>query len=150
MSFGDTRGPELLAALTELTIQQRRIEAQKLDLIGEMARLGVAHAAGYPSLPALLMDTLRVTRGAASRMVARAQQVTEVLTPTGHVTPAALPTLRVALHDGAVDADHLDVVAAVMTELPDTASVQDRDTVESLLAAEARETHPACGAPVGS
>ncbi|MFL6144408.1 MAG: DUF222 domain-containing protein [Labedaea sp.] len=142
MRFADTPGPELLAALTELTIQQRRIDAQRLDLIGEMDRLGVAHAAGYPNLPALLMDTLRVSRGTATRLVARAQQVGDVLTPTGHLTPAPLPTLRAALHDGAVDVEHLDVVAAVLAELPDTASAQDRETVESLLAALARETHP--------
>src|SRR4051812_36714652 len=121
MSFADTPGAELLAALTELTVQQRRIDAQRLDLIGEMSRLGIAHAAGYPSLPALLMEILRVTRGTAMRLVARAEQVTEVVTPTGHLTPAPLPLTRGALHDGAVDSEHLDMIAAVMTELPDTA-----------------------------
>jgi hypothetical protein len=88
------------------------------------------------------MDTVRVSRKAANRMIKQAEQIAQTLTLTGHVTPAPLPAMREAMHDGVVDLDHLDVVLDVVKHLPDGATREDRELVESTLAADARETHP--------
>jgi len=53
------------------------------------------------------------------------------------------------MHDGVVDLEHLDVVLDVVKHLPDGATREDRELVESTLAADARETHPNAGAQVG-
>jgi hypothetical protein len=50
--------------------------------------------------------------------------------------------VRAALHAGAIDGEHLDVVVEVFKHLPDWATVEDRELVETTLAADARETHP--------
>ena len=47
--------------------------------------------------------------------------------------------MRDALLAGVVDAEHLDVVAEVVKNLPDSASIADRELVESTLATQARE-----------
>jgi hypothetical protein len=142
MSFGTSPGPELTAALSEKLSQIRVLQAQALDIVAEMDRRNIANEAGYSGLAAFLMDTVRVSRKVANRMIKQADQITQTVTPTGHVTPAPLPSMRVAMHDGVVDLEHLDVVLDVVKHLPDGSSREDRELVESTLAADARETHP--------
>ncbi|HEV2781184.1 MAG TPA: DUF222 domain-containing protein [Actinophytocola sp.] len=64
------------------------------------------------------------------------------MTPTGHVTPAPLPTAREALREGLVDGEHLDAIAKTLDQLPDTATIEDRELVESTLAVTARTSEP--------
>src|SRR5919197_6227552 len=109
MSFGDTRGPELVAALAQVTAEIRRLQARSLDIVAEMDREGIAKEAGYSSLAAFLRDTFHFSQRNATRKVTQAQQITETVTPTGHATPAPLPTMREALRAGAVDVEHVDV-----------------------------------------
>jgi hypothetical protein len=142
MSFETTRGPELVAALAEVTVEIRRLQARSLDIVAEMEQEQVAKAAGYSSLAAFLRDTFHVSQRAARRMVTQAQQLTPTVTPTGHETPAPLPTLREALREGAVDVDHVDVVAEVLKNLPDDARLEDRELIETTLAEQARELSP--------
>src|SRR5438093_11207052 len=123
MSFGDTpRGPELVAALIEVTTDIRRLQAKALEIVAEMDREQIGKAAGYSSLPAFLRDTLRVSQRTASRTVARAQQISETLTPTGHTTPAPLPSMREASLAAAIEREHPAVVAEVLKNLPASAS----------------------------
>src|SRR5882672_5852472 len=142
MSFGISPGPELLAVLGEKFTQIRVLQAEALDIVAEMDRRNVANEAGYSGLAAFLMDTIRMSRKAANRMIKQAEQISQTLTLTGHVRPAPLPTMRVAMHDGVADLEHLDVVLDVVKHLPDGATREDRELVESTLAADARETHP--------
>src|SRR5882672_8956713 len=135
MSFGTSPGPELLAALSEKFTQIRVLQAEALDIVAEMDRRNVANEAGYSGLSAFLMDTVRVSRKAANRMIKQAEQIAQTLTLTGHTTPAPLPAMREAMHDGMVDLD-------VVKHLPDGSSREDRELVESTLTADARETHP--------
>ncbi|HEV2783879.1 MAG TPA: DUF222 domain-containing protein [Actinophytocola sp.] len=122
--------------------QRRLLDAEILDLVAEMQRDQVASQAGYPSLPAYLTEATRLSRRETSRMVAQAAQVTETVTPTGHVTPAPLPSMRQALRDGVIDGEHIDAVTQVLTQLPEDTSVQNRELVESTLAVTARTSEP--------
>src|SRR6266496_1428710 len=142
MSFGTSAGAELNTALNQTMTQIRVLQAQALDIVGEMDRRNVANEAGYSGLAAFLMDTIRVSRKAANRMIKQAEQITQTVTPTGHTTPAPLPAMREAMHDGVADLEHLDVVLDVVKHLPDGSTREDRELVESTLAADARETHP--------
>ena len=67
MSFGEGRGPELVAALMEVTVEIQRLQARSLDIIAAMEREQVAKAAGYSSLTAFLRDTLHFSQRTASR-----------------------------------------------------------------------------------
>src|ERR1700704_3682408 len=126
MSFGTSPGPELLAALDEKLTHIRVLQAQALDIIAEMDRRNVANEAGYPGLAAFLVQTVRVSRKSANRMIKQAGQIAQTLPPTGYVTPAPLPLMREAMHDGVIDIEHLDVVTEVVKQLPDWATAEDR------------------------
>jgi len=126
----------------EVTAEIRRLQARGLDIVAAMEREQVAKAAGYSSLTAFLRDTLHFSQRTANRTVAHAQQITSAVTPTGHETPAPLPTMREALLAGAVDIEHLDVVAEVLKNVPDNARLEDRELVETTLAEQARELSP--------
>src|SRR5882672_8433339 len=110
MSFGTSPGAELLADLHQTMTQIRTLQARALDIVGEMDRRNVANEAGYSGLAAFLMDTIRVSRKTANQMIKQAEQISPTLTLTGHTTPAPLPAMREAMHDGVVDLEHLDVV----------------------------------------
>src|SRR5262245_60545016 len=131
-----------LVALAETVHQIRLLHAKALGIISDMHRANDATTLGYSTLPALLMDTVRFSQRTAARVVKQAEQITETLTPTGHTTPAPLPTAREAVLEGVLDGEHLDVIADVVKALPTTASIADRELVESLLTKEARATNP--------
>ena len=90
--FWGTDGPELLAELNTVTEEIRVLEARRLELVAQLGRTQAHDAAGYSSLPAFLVQTQRVSMRTAKQWVNHAQQITETLTPTGHVAPAPLPT----------------------------------------------------------
>jgi hypothetical protein len=89
-----------LEELAELERQDRAMYARKLDIVAELARGNTAKHAGYTRLSALVAEVLHIRRSKASRMVKQAEQIAETVTPTGHVTPAALPAMRAGLVDG--------------------------------------------------
>jgi hypothetical protein len=140
--FWGTDGPELLRELNETTEQIRVLEARRLELVAKLGRIQAHDAAGYSSLPAFLIQTQRVSMGTAKQWVTHAQQITETLTPTGHVTPAPLPTARVAVLAGAIGAEHLEVITKTVEALPTSVSVADREVVEQSLADYARTAPP--------
>jgi uncharacterized protein DUF222/HNH endonuclease len=135
-------GPALIAALQDISRQIRVLEAARLDTIAEVYRLGIAALAGYSNTRALLIEVLRVAPRLATKLVQRSAVVAETLTPTGHVTPAPLPTVRAALHEGLLDGEHIDAVADTIKEIPDTADYATRELVESTLAETARTVNP--------
>src|SRR5918911_831884 len=128
--------------IRDLARQRRLLDAAILETIAEMDREDTAKDAGYTRLPALLAEVLHITPSAASRMVRQAEQITEIVTPTGHVTPAPLPAMRAAVVAGLVDGDHLEGVAKAMKALPDWVSVADRELVETTLTDPATTAHP--------
>ena len=93
---------------------------------------------GYRSTRALLVDATRIAPARAGKLVARAQAVAETLTPTGHVTPAPLPTVRAALVEGLIDGEHIDArhrlvvvdpVLPVPVQQPQGARLRRRSTL---------------------
>jgi Domain of unknown function (DUF222) len=75
-------------------------------------------------------------------MVTHAEATTPVMAPTGHLTPAPLPTTRQALIEGAIDEDHVEVIVATLKKLPAWVSVADQELAESTLADAARSATP--------
>src|SRR6266498_3864982 len=135
-------GPQLIATLQDISRQIRLLQAEQLDTIAELEQQGIAPLAGYPSTRALLIEVLRVAPGHATKLVNRSAMVAETLTPTGHLIPAPLPTVRAALHEGLLDGEHIDAVADTIKQIPDTADLAARELVESTLAETARTLHP--------
>ncbi len=133
--------PELAQNLGEIVTQMRKLHSSALTVIAELDQADVARVAGYSSLSALVSDLMRITPRRASRLIAQAGLVAEVLTPTGHVTPAPLPLVRDALRDGALDPDHVDAIADVVKKIPAWAPSDTAEIVEKHLVETARAAH---------
>src|SRR6266513_5831783 len=135
-------GPRLVVDLQEKMTQVRLLQAEILDVVAELDRQGVAGLAGYPNTRSLVMAATRVAPTLATRLVNRAQAVSETLTPTGHTTPAPLPTVRAALHEGLIDGEHIDAIAKTLKQLPDSLNADTRELVEANLGETARSENP--------
>jgi plasmid stabilization system protein ParE len=88
-----------------------------------------------------LVEALRIDPHEAHALLRAATAITETMTPTGHATPAPLPTVRQAASEGAIGVEHTDEITKVMAELPTRVSVEERESVEAVLTHEAR-LHP--------
>jgi hypothetical protein len=143
-SFAETPPglPELAQNLVEIMRQMRKLHGSALTVIAELERADVSRTAGYSSLSALISDLVHVTPRRASRLIAQAGLVAEVLTPTGHVTPARLPLVRDALVDGVLDPDHVDAIAETVKKIPAWAPSDTAEILEKHLVDVAREAHP--------
>jgi hypothetical protein len=135
-------GGNHLAALKEIALRMRRDYALMLDTIAELEHAQTAQFAGYASLPVLIAEFLHIARSDAARMVSQSELVAETVTPIGYTAPAKLPKVREALHDGALDAKHVEAIARVVREVPNWASYEHRDLVETTLTDTARVCTP--------
>jgi hypothetical protein len=133
------------ALMDEAVAAQQQIRtgyADLLDVVARMTQHNTAHHAGYSRLPALLVELLHIVPARARKMVDQAEQITETLTPTGHTTPAPLPTVRDAVRSGLIDGEHIDEITAAMKALPEWTSVADRELVETTLTETAQSANP--------
>ncbi|HEV8555742.1 MAG TPA: DUF222 domain-containing protein, partial [Actinophytocola sp.] len=135
-------GGKHLAAVIEIATRIRRDHAHLLDEIAELEHAQTAQFAGYSSLPVLLAEVLHIARNDATRMVSQSELVAETVTPIGYTAPAKLPKVREALHEGALDAKHVDAIAKVVKEVPNWARYEHRDLVETTLTDTARVCSP--------
>ena len=127
-----------MAAIGEM----RRAYAAALEHLAEMGRAQTAQYAGYSSAAAFVAELVHINRQKASRMVAQAEQVNLTVTPTGYTAPAKLPTLRTALLDGLIDGEHIDAVTDAIKQLPDWATLEHRELLETTLGETARSHDP--------
>ncbi|MFL6143084.1 MAG: DUF222 domain-containing protein [Labedaea sp.] len=142
-SFGAIPGAEHAAGFIQAITDLRRAYPAALSHLAEMGHARTAHHAGYSSSAAFVAELVHINRQKAARMLTQAEHITSTVTPTGHTTPATLPTLRTALLDGLIDGEHIDAVADAIKELPTWATLQHRELLESTLAETARTHSPA-------
>jgi len=137
--MSNARLAELTQKLTESTTAVRQAYTSLLLAIVDMLSTDIAHEAGYSRLSMLIADTARITPRHAARLIKHADAIAEVMTPTGHVTPARLPVLRAALLDGVLDIEQVDVILRVMNKIPTSTSSDTVDLAEKHLVDLARE-----------
>lgn len=120
----------------------RKLYAELLDIISELNHCQTPDRSGYPSLASFLGQLLHINTADASRMVAQAEAVAETVTPVGYVSPAPLPQVREALQEGVLDPRHIDAIVDTVGQLPDWATLEQRELVETTLAETARTHSP--------
>jgi hypothetical protein len=130
---------DLFSQLTDAFATLREINTVILSIVSEMKQAGIAQEAGYPRFNLFLSDLTRISPREAARLIRLAEAVAENITPTGHVTPARLPVVREALHDGAVDLEHVDAILRVVNKIPTSTPGDTADIVEKHLVEIARE-----------
>jgi len=126
-------GEELLRAVASLEKRMRQEYAESLELIAELTTRDVAVEVGYPNLAALLRDVLRISPTEARRRLSHAAAVTEAPLVSGGVAPAPLPATAAALREGALGADHVDVIAKTLADVPLHVPDADREVAERTL-----------------
>jgi len=90
--FAASGGSGLIAELQDNAQRIRLLQAHQLGLIADLERDGIATLGRVFPAPGLVIEAIRVAPLQATRLVARAAQVTETLTPTGYTMPAPCPT----------------------------------------------------------
>ena len=126
-------GEELLRLLASVETRMRRDYAASLELIAELSARDTAVGVGYPNLAVLLRDVLRISPRDATRRLSHAAAVTETPAVSGGMVPAPLPVVGAALRDGILSADHLDVIAKTLSDLPLHVPDTDREVAEQTL-----------------
>ncbi len=130
---------DLSGQLTDAFVTLREINTVILSIVSEMQQAGIAQEAGYPRFNLFLSDLTRISPREAARLIRLADAVAEDITPTGHVTPARLPVVREALHDGVIDLEHVDAILRVVNKIPTSTPGDTADIVEKHLVEVARE-----------
>jgi hypothetical protein len=133
----------LVAAIRENERERRALDARTLALLAETQNRGLAASKGYSSSATFLVESLNISRSEANRRLACARAVTGRQSASGASIPAPLPAMGAALAEGAVTAEHVDVVAKFHASLPEAVSPEVWEPVEKTLADAARSVDPA-------
>jgi hypothetical protein len=124
---------ELRTALTDMQTAMRRNYHTILEIVREADSRGLDGSSGYPNLPALLADMLRIPRAQATQYLEHAKLVIPAASVTGAQTQSPLPHAGKALAAGVIGGDHVASIAATMAALPDWVDTPIREDVEATL-----------------
>jgi hypothetical protein len=124
---------ELRTALTDAHTTMRRNYHAILEMIREADSRGLAGSSGYPNLPALLPDMLRIPRTHATQCVDQARLVIPAASVTGVDVAPPLTRAGQALSAGVIGGDHVASIAATMAALPDWVDAAVREDVDATL-----------------
>ncbi|GAA0472623.1 hypothetical protein Aca07nite_75220 [Actinoplanes capillaceus] len=122
--------PELLEFLDDVHTAQQLLQAAVLHAVQEASRRGIPADQGAPSARAWLRGVLRISPGAAGRLLAQAEAVDRN------------PALDAAVADGRVNAEQLAAITMALTELPDDLHPQIRSDAAATLADWAPQLDP--------
>jgi hypothetical protein len=111
----------------------RRDYAAALAMISELEVRDAANECGYRGLGELLRDVLRISPRDAKRRIQHAHAVTEVALVSGGTVHAPLPLTAVAVRDGVLGAEHLDVIGKALSGLPSHVLPEQREAAERIL-----------------
>lgn len=132
---------ELVAGLREREGLIRRAQAEQARILAEMDARGVMSEFGYATLQALQGDVLRISRGDARKRVARARACHARADGSGEI-PAPAPQTAEAALEGALGAEHVEAITAVVAAFPAALSEAEHGWYEGVLVDLAREAKP--------
>jgi len=143
-------GEELLCAAREIETRMRRDYAVLLDLVAELDSRNVAQEQGYPGLPELLRDVLRITRAEAKRRIGHVQALLDVRLVSGGTVQAPLPQTGQALRAGALGPEHVDTIGRSLLGLPSSVGPDQRAWAEGILVQAAADLDARALAKLGA
>ncbi len=137
-----TAGAEVMAAQRELETLSRVVLAAQAQLDAAVTDSGAQSEHGYSSVRAMLVEVHRLPPREATARDQRREQLAARRSLSGEVLPPRLPETAAALAQGAIGAAHVDVVAGVMRDLPDSLAPDICAAVEEQVAGFARQYGP--------
>ncbi|MGH3723181.1 MAG: HNH endonuclease signature motif containing protein [Mycobacterium sp.] len=134
--------PELLAMLARMEVGQRRLSAKGLRVTAQLTRQGYPVELGGTSFPDVMSRRLHISKGAARRRIADAEQLTPRRALTGERSEPALPNLAAALSRGEVGDEHVRIIRSFFDRLPAIVDIPTREAAEEQLAQMAAQFRP--------
>ncbi|WP_347957595.1 DUF222 domain-containing protein, partial [Gordonia aichiensis] len=132
----------LLAVVDTLEAARRRLDGVDAAVLTEVSDRAAFRKAGYLSLHAYLSAGLRLGDGAAKRRRTSVAAIGRFTNLQGQTLAPACPATAAAVADGAIGADHVREIDAVMDKIPAAVDPQTRGRAEAQLAAVARDLTP--------
>ncbi|MGI6796444.1 DUF222 domain-containing protein [Gordonia sihwensis] len=133
----------LLETVETLERTHRRLDGVDAAVLVEVSDRAVYRKAGYLSVHQYLAQGLRLGDGAARRRRVSAAGIGRFTDLQGQTRPPVLPATAVAVGEGAIGADHVREIDAVMDKIPTAIDADTRARAEVQLAWVARELSPA-------
>ncbi|KJR06515.1 DUF222 domain-containing protein, partial [Gordonia sihwensis] len=133
----------LLETVETLERTHRRLDGVDAAVLVEVSDRAVYRKAGYLSVHQYLAQGLRLGDGAARRRRVSAAGIGRFTDLQGQTRPPVLPATAVAVGEGAIGADHVREIDAVMDKIPTAIDADTRARAEAQLAWVARELSPA-------
>jgi Domain of unknown function (DUF222) len=134
---------ELLDALRAKEVARRRLYADELGLIAEVAARGITDKRGcFIGVGALLRETFNLGPGEVRKLVAHSRALNETVSPSGARIAPTLPVVADALAEGVIGPEHVEVIRHAVAKLPSTATTEDRVMAEKILCEAATSSEP--------
>jgi len=129
---------ELLAVLTGVERQSRRLAAVDHRLIGQISGRGIGLELGYGPTASLLQDLCVLTARQANARVEAADRLGPRRGLTGQPLPPLYPHAAAAVAAGEISGGHAELIAATITGLPAQVRAVHGEAVERALTGQAR------------
>ncbi|OHU18211.1 hypothetical protein BKG76_23795 [Mycobacteroides franklinii] len=133
---------ELLAVLARVEVAQRRLTSASHAGIAQLVRQASPVELGGTSHADVLSRRLHISKGAARRRIADAQQLAPRRALTGEVLAPQLPNVAAALERGDIGEEHVRIVRQFFDRLPVVVDAPTREAAEQQLAAMACQFRP--------
>ncbi|WP_255795761.1 DUF222 domain-containing protein, partial [Mycobacteroides abscessus] len=141
-SFDELNNPELLSALRQLEIAQRKITAASHTLTARLVQRGSPVALGGTSFAEVLARHLSITTATARRRLADAAHLGPRRAFTGEPLRPVLPYVAHALREGRLGDEHVRIIRRFFDVLPDAVDADTREAAEERLASMGTEFGP--------
>ncbi|TDZ85482.1 hypothetical protein DE4585_00800 [Mycobacteroides salmoniphilum] len=140
--FDGLSNPELLAVLARLEVAQRRLISVSHNGVAQLVRRGSPLELGGTSHADVISRRLHISKGAARRRIADAEQLAPRRALTGEALAPQLPNVAVALGRGEVGEEHVRIVRQFFDRLPVMVDAPTREAAEQQLAQMAARFRP--------
>ncbi|KRQ21694.1 MULTISPECIES: HNH endonuclease signature motif containing protein [Mycobacteroides] len=133
---------ETLVVLARLEVVQRRLGAAGLGLVPRVITQASPVELGGTSHADVLSRRLHISKGAARRRIADAEQLAPRRAVTGEVLAPVLPNVAAAFARGEIGDEHVRIVRQFFDKLPVVVDAPTREAAEQQLATMAAQFGP--------
>ncbi|MGH3953451.1 MAG: HNH endonuclease signature motif containing protein [Mycobacterium sp.] len=141
-SIQELTASEALTVLARLEVVQRRLSASALGLVSKVTAQASPVELGGTSHADVISRRLHISKGAARRRIADAEQLASRQALTGEVLAPVLPNVAEALCRGDIGDEHVRIVRGFFDRLPTVVDAPTREAAEQQLAAMAARFRP--------
>src|SRR3954469_15147269 len=122
---------ELLAAVTDLEVEQRRLVFRRHALVAELEARGLARERGMRTTAGLLSRLLRISAGEAKARVQAAADLGPRRGLTGERLEPIYPLVAQAQAEGVLSERHAKLIVDTVEALPDEVRKNHEERVEA-------------------